>query len=415
MVILSQYVEIASGFPFKSSLFINDSTQITLVKGENLQPGYIDWGKSKYWPSIEYEELKKYHLLTNDIVLAMDRPWVPAGLKWTYIKKDDPKALLVQRVARLRTKDYKLLSQFYLRYVIGSPLFKSYIDTIITGINVPHISGKQIGNFKFKLFDIIEQKKIAAILATYDDLIDVNKKRIKILEDTATELYKEWFVRFRFPNWQNTKFEKGIPADWNEVNLESFCKVVMGQSPKSEYYNEDGVGLPFHQGVGTYGELFPINRTYCSVSGRTAYKNDILFSVRAPVGRLNIANTKMTIGRGLSAFSSLDGYNDYLYYLLRHSFNKEDIIGNGAIFNSVTKNELLGFKILFPSENLIKIFDELANNLNLMIKTLYKKNENLSFQKNSLLPKLMSGKLSVAELDVHYPPSMQTDNETTDK
>ncbi len=278
-----------------------------------------------------------------------------------------------------------------------------------------NLNSKTIRNFPIKLPPLEVQQRIAAVLSTYDELIEVNKKRIKVLEDTATELYKEWFVCFRFPNWESTEFDKVIPADWNEVSLGSICKVVMGQSPKSEYYNKDGVGLPFHQGVGTYGERFPINRTYCSISGRTAYENDILFSVRAPVGRLNIANTKMIIGRGLSALSSLDGYNDYLYYLLHYSFNKEDIIGNGAIFNSVTKNELLGFKVFFPSENILKRFDDLANNFNSMIKTLYKKNENLLLQKNDLLSRLMSGKLSVADLDIHYPPSMQTSEEAEEK
>lgn len=108
----------------------------------------------------------------------------------------------------------------------------------------------------------------------------------------------------------------------------------MGQSPKSDFDNTNGDGLPFHQGVGTYGDRFPVNETCYSVSGRTANEGDILFSVRAPVGRVNIANTKMIIGRGLAALSHKRGFDSYVFYLLKTAFANEDIIGTGEIFNS---------------------------------------------------------------------------------
>lgn len=409
---LGKYVDILSGFPFKSELFLDDATQTPLIKGENLQPSFIDWEKSKYWNSEEYEELSKFHLIENDVVLAMDRPYVPAGLKWAYIKKSDPKSLLVQRVARLRTKDPEILDQVFLRYIISSQLFGRYLDLIVTGVNVPHISGKQIADFKVTLPKIDTQRKIAGILSAYDELIENNKKRIALLETMAEELYKEWFVRFRFPNYENTEFEKGVPSNWEETTLKYIANVTMGQSPSSEFYNDAGVGLPFHQGVGTYGERFPINSTFCSVEGRLAQENDILFSVRAPVGRLNIATTQSIIGRGLCAINSKNGQSDYLFYLLNHTFSKEDIIGNGAIFNSVSKDELLGFKLLKPNDEIVEAFNNQAKTINEAIRNLYDKNENLTEQKNKLLPKLISGKLSVKHLDIQQPP---TSAQPTDK
>jgi len=103
----------------------------------------------------------------------------------------------------------------------------------------------------------------------------------------AEEIYREWFVCFRFPGYQTTEFEKGIPKGWEQGTLGEITNMLMGQSPKSEFYNDIGDGLPFHQGVGSYGVRFPKNETFCSVEGRTAKTGDILFSVRAPVGRLN--------------------------------------------------------------------------------------------------------------------------------
>ena len=424
MVILSQYVEIASGFPFKSNLFINDSTEIPLVKGENLQPGYIDWEKSKYWPSIEYEELKKYHLLANDIVLAMDRPWVPAGLKWTYIKKDDPKALLVQRVARLRTKDDELLSQFYLRYIIGSPLFKSYIDTIITGINVPHISGKQIGNFKFELFDITEQKKIAAILSAYDDLINVNKKRIKVLEDTATELYKEWFVRFRFPHWEDTEFEKGVPTDWNEVSLDDLGKIVTGKTPSmtvSEYH--DGK-YPFYKTPDMHNKIFVFDTEdslteygLSSQKSQIIEENSIMVTCIGTGGVIAISTKKGCTNQQINSISLYD--EDLLYwafFTIKRLKSQIELFGaTGTTMTNLSKGKFSQLLVLEPTLRLIREYQNTVKPMFDQIKILSLYNSNLIKQKKNLLPRLMSGKISVDDLNVHYPPSMQTNNEAMNK
>jgi type I restriction enzyme S subunit len=152
---------------------------------------------------------------------------------------------------------------------------------------------------------------------------------------------------------------KGIPASWLVKKFGEIANFTMGQSPKSEFYNESGDGLPFHQGVGTYGDRFPQKVTYCSVNGRKARQGDILFSVRAPVGRLNIADSEMIIGRGLAAIRHKVGHNSYLFYLLKVTFANEDIIGNGAIFNSVGKDELAKFQILQPDEPLARSFKRL--------------------------------------------------------
>ena len=144
--------------------------------------------------------------------------------------------------------------------------------------------------------------KIAAILSAYDGLIENNTRRIKILEDIAQTLYQEWFVHFRFPGHENIQMVESalgpIPRGWEVKQLDEMCDVLMGQSPKSEFYNETGEGLPFHQGVTDFGERFPTDRVYCTVQKRIAEVGDILFSVRAPVGRINVGNKKIVIGRG---------------------------------------------------------------------------------------------------------------------
>jgi len=195
----------------------------------------------------------------------------------------------------------------------------------------------------------------------------------------------------------------------DEANVKRFGEIAnftMGQSPPSESYNESGDGLPFHQGVGTYGRRFPQNVTYCTTKGRKAQKGDILFSVRAPVGRLNIADCEMIIGRGLAAVRHKNGNNSYLFYLLKVIFAREDIIGNGSIFNSVGKDELAKFPILQPDDELVTQFQRIAFGIDQQIGFLSRSVENLRKTRDMLLPRLISGKLSVENVDIQFPPGM---------
>jgi type I restriction enzyme S subunit len=123
---------------------------------------------------------------------------------------------------------------------------------------------------------------------------------------------------------------------------------VMGQSPESKFYNSDGDGLPFHQGVSDFGDRFVVNSTFTTQSTRIAEAADILCSVRAPVGRLNITSEKIAIGRGLSAMRSNLDMQSLLFYQLKALFTEEDMIGGGAIFASVCKKELLSQELMQP-------------------------------------------------------------------
>ena len=114
------------------------------------------------------------------------------------------------------------------------------------------------------------QKKIASILSAYDDLIENNNRRIKILEEMAQNIYREWFVHFRYPDHDDiplVESELGkIPQGWEVKKLEQFAEVTMGQSPKSEFYNDTGEGLPFHQGVTNFGDRYPQHKVYCTAA-----------------------------------------------------------------------------------------------------------------------------------------------------
>ena len=267
-----------------------------------------------------------------------------------------------------------------------------YLDT---GAAQSQITINNLSKHKALLPRLVIQKKISSILTTYDNLIENNNKRIKLLEQMAENLYKEWFIRFRFPGAENTEFENGIPKGWKIERLSDIADIIMGQSPKSENYNTNCEGLPFHQGVGSYGDFYLIDDIYSTKGNRIAEANSIIFSVRAPVGRINITLNKIILGRGVASINSVKGYNAYLLWMLKNQFQQEDIIGNGSIFTSVTKKELFGFKILMPHDNLIQKFDSIAFGIESEMRKLSLINDNLAKQRDMLLPRLMSGKLEV--------------------
>lgn len=298
---------------------------------------------------------------------------------------------------RLRPTTNEIHPEFA-AYFYRSPYFRAQIISMASLITRASLNESNLDRLKITYPNKETQIVIGNILQSYDLIINSNVKKIRLLEKMASELYKEWFVRFRFPGHEAAKFVDGVPEGWEYHKLKDIADIVMGHSPESSYYNSDGEGLPFHQGVTNYGRRYVSNVEYCSVGKRYALPNSILFSVRAPVGRINLTREKVIIGRGLSALNHKLGKQSYLFYLLKSHFSVEDMIGNGSVFSSVTKSELEKQKLLIPPSNLIEMFSQIVEPMDDMINCLDMQVEMLRKTRDLLLPRLMSGKLSVEPL-----------------
>lgn len=303
---------------------------------------------------------------------------------------------LNQNAVCIRTKDSNILDQKYLGYLTKYRLFQHYIQMRGKGAaNQMRIAIGAIKSFEFDFPDIDIQRRIGNILSSYDALIEINQRQIKLLGEAAQRLYKEWFVNLRFPGYEDAQIVDGVPEGWRKVTLSEISDVIMGQSPKSEFYNKNKEGLPFHQGVGSYGNRFVKDDTYSTSYTRIAEAESILFSVRAPVGRLNITKNKIVIGRGLSAINHKEHLQSFLFYLLKERYFKEDMVGNGSIFASISKNELLGQEFIVPSSSLQRKFDSIASSIDRQIDNLDTKISLLMEARDRLLPKLMSGEIEL--------------------
>ncbi|WP_270474288.1 restriction endonuclease subunit S [Holdemanella porci] len=341
----------------------------------------------------EYTGKSCSKFLPNDTLMARITPCLENGKIAKY--ESDTAGFGSTEFFVLRAKENKVTAD-YVYYLSQTHYIRQLAVNSMTGASGrQRADAKYIGNIKWNFPDIEIQIKIADILSAYDNLIENNNKRIHLLEQMAENFYKEWFVRFRFPGYEDVDFENGIPKEWKIVRLSDIADIIMGQSPESENYNTNCKGLPFHQGVGSYGDFYLIDDVYSTKGNRIAEANSIIFSVRAPVGRINITLNKIILGRGVAGINSILGYNAYLLWMLKNQFQQEDIIGNGSIFASVTKKELFGFKILMPNENLMQKFDSIASGIESEMRKISLINSNLKKQRDMLLPRLMSGKLEV--------------------
>lgn len=325
----------------------------------------------------------------DDIIFAREAPAGNAALI-----REGQEVCLGQRTVLIRPDCEKVFPEYLVYYLLAPEQQYKLLGTA-NGATVAHVNLPVIRKMPIELPDIDVQQKIAGYISIYDDLIENNQRQIKLLEEAAQRLYKEWFVDLRFPGYEDCKIVDGVPVEWKKKKLDEIADVIMGQSPKSEFYNKEHKGLPFHQGVGSYGARFVQDDTYSTSFTKVAEANSILFSVRAPVGRLNITKNKIVIGRGIAAINSKSGFQSYLFYALKERFFKDDILGNGAIFASISKNELLNQVFVMPDEKIMSAYEKIAAALDKKIEVVDMQLQQLVEARDRLLPKLMNGEIEV--------------------
>ena len=225
----------------------------------------------------------------------------------------------------------------------------------------------------------------------------------------AKQLYDYWFVQFDFPNEEgkpykssggkmvwNEKLKQEVPEGWDNGVLNDVANITMGQSPDGSSYNEVGNGFLFYQGSTDFGMRFPSVRQYTTAPSRFARKGDILMSVRAPVGAVNIANNDCCIGRGLSALNSKIGSATHLYYILnglKVAFAQRNAAG--TTFGSITKEDLYSLPLVIPTQKVIREFDKICSPIFDKQMILGEEIETLIKQRDELLPLLMNGQVKV--------------------
>ena len=247
------------------------------------------------------------------------------------------------------------------------------------------------------------QAEIGKVLMNYDNLIEVNNKRIKVLEQMAENLYKEWFVRFRFPGYENAEFENGIPKGWELCRFSSVANILSGGTPNTETEEYYGGDIPFYTPKDSTDNYFAFDTAIRLTEEGLNHCNSqlypegtIMITARGTVGNLNLIAVPMAMNQSCYALNSGIIYSQYfLYFLIKREIAKLKKMASGGVFDTIIISTFDHIKVVKPNACLIKAFDAAVSPIMQEVLTVMMQNKNLSKQRDLLLPRLMSGKLEV--------------------
>ncbi len=300
------------------------------------------------------------------------------------------------------------LSPQYIYHLLKSPILKRQYALYSSGAAQPQLPIKDLRRIKLLLPNLDIQKKIAAILSAYDDLIENNKRRIALLEKMAEEIYSEWFVRMRFPGHEKVKFEKGVPDGWEKLSLSRLGAYLNGYAFKPSDWLLEGIPIiKIKELTNGVSDDTPRNSGEDISERYLINDEDIIFSWSATLyvrvwdeglGLLNQHLFKVTPAEGISPA--------FLYFSIKFSISIFESLTTGATMQHIKRKELDFVRVNVPPPSIMERFDSNVSDLLKQKLNLSKANRALIKTRNMLLGRLISGKLPVENLDIQFPPSM---------
>ena len=367
-----------------------------------------------------FDEPSYSHFILDDMDLIMSHINSRTFLGRTviYRKHGDEKIIHGMNVLRLKT-DIKVLNPLYAYYYFKTNGFRTAIDHIRKdAINQSSLATSDIKNLEILIPSIEEQSVIVSILDNLDRKIALNCAINQNLEALAKQLYYYWFVQFDFPDengrpykssggimvW-NEKLKREIPSSWSVKTIDEIAEVYNGATPSTadeENYGGDVVwitpkDLSNQQQKFIYqGDRNISRKGYESCSTHLLSSNTVLMSSRAPIGLLAIAKTELCTNQGFKSFvPKNDNEATYLYYYLQAHLKQIEQLGTGTTFKEVSREDVLKFQILKPNDGLLDIWEERIYSINDKQLEIQKENEDLTKQRDELLPLLMNGQVSL--------------------
>lgn len=416
LVTLGDLVEIKHGYAFKGDHFTDISTgDFVLTPGNFAIGGGFQWTKAKYY-SGEFPE--EFVLSPGDIIVTMtDLSKSADTLGYSArIPATKDRLLHNQRLGKVVVKSDAVLPSF-VHWVLRTPEYRDEILASYTGSTVKHTSPKKIKAHQFRLPPMDQQNSICSLLDALERKIYLNAEMSGSLEDMARAQFKDWFVDFGpvrakmegrkpylsreiwdlFPDYVD---ETDRPRGWSIAPLSDEFRLTMGQSPPGESYNSDKQGVPFFQGRSDFGARYPQRRMFCTEPTRMADEDDTIVSVRAPVGEINMAFERSCIGRGLAAVRHRLGGRAYTFQSLTEIQREiQAFEDTGTVFGSINKKQFSALSVIKPSEGAVKAFDAFCEPFDERIKQNVIENSKLAQIRDLLLPRLMSGEISIQDAE----------------
>ncbi|MCG8337176.1 MAG: restriction endonuclease subunit S [Proteobacteria bacterium] len=408
------------GGPFGSNLsrkhYVNSG--VPVIRGVNLPDGERFSFKDFVWVTEEKaDQLKQNTAYPGDIIFTQRGTLGQVGV----IPKDSPyrRYVISQSQMKLSVNEKKA-DIIYVYYLFSSTKYKSLIKNLSITSGVPHINLGILKNIEIPLPPLEIQKRIAKTLSIYDDLIEINRRRIQLLEESARLLYKEWFVHLRFPGHEHTKITKGIPEGWEEATLGDFISIKHGYAFKGEFFDDNKSSRilmtpgNFDIGGGIKLEKFKYYSDEGPLEADYVLKEDDLV-----VTMTDLSKTSDTLGYSalIPSFNGKEFLHNqrigrvfpiesryfpkyFLYHFLQDHRYKSFVVGSasGTSVKHTSPKKILSYKTNLPrfeTSNIIKQFDDFAFKTFSSIKNLIQQNQKLTQARDLLLPRLMNGEITI--------------------
>ena len=302
------------------------------------------------------------------------------------------------------TIDEDILLQEFIYYALQEKSFYEEAVSRATGAAQPDLSHGAFNSIQIYLPPIESQRKITNILNAYDILIENNKKQIKLLEEAAERLYREWFVDLHFPGYENTEIIDGVPEGWKKQKISEFGEIITGKTPsttKEQYY---GGNIPFVKIPDMHNCVYPIVTEFTLTTegantqkNKFIPKNGIMVSCIATVGLVNIAIETCQTNQQINSIVLNDEQDLYYTYFTMKRLKAllEGVGSNGATMTNVNKTKFGNLEVLYPGNNLRKDYFDYCKPIFEKIYALSIGVHKLSQVRDGLLPKLRSGEIEV--------------------
>ena len=357
----------------------------------------IDFSNARYVPLDYYEKLdKKRKPQKGDVLLTVKGSFgIPV-----YVADDSP--FVFQRdIAILKCN--KRINPRFLYYYMKNREFYLYTDSIAIGAAQRAITLKALKNTIIRLPPLDTQAGIVNLLSAYDDLIENNQKQIKLLEEAAQRLYKEWFVDLRFPGHENTPIVDGVPEGWVTGQFSDYTDIMSGGTPKTDVAEFYRGNIPFYTPKDSDGSFFAFDTlTHISESGLEHCNSKfyptgtVIITARGTVGKTTILAVPMAMNQSCYALKS-DTLNSpyYLFFSLNLEVEKLKTMANGGVFNTIIVKTFDQISLTIPQKEVLQAFDQRVTPIMEQIKAKMGQISLLKEARVRLLPKLMNGEIEV--------------------
>jgi type I restriction enzyme, S subunit len=344
-----------------------------------------------------HELLARSMLQEDDVLVTIAGAQVG---KCGYVKAEHLPANTNQAVGIVRINKHKAVPRFVYYFFKQASTF-ALCQSLGGQAAQPNVNLTVLKSIKVPLPSLDIQETITSILSAYDDLIENNRRRMVLLEEAARQLYREWFVRFRFPGHEHTRITNGLPEGWEECRIREFGEVVTGKTPSTKDSDNYGGEILFIKTPDMHGNVFVIEtETRLTAKGANTEPgkfiptNALLVSCIGTIGVVSLTSVRSQFNQQINAVVPFeDAYRYYCFFAFKDLKESMEAIGGGATMGNVNKKKFESLKVLKPSMPLLRDFHEFCNPLFQQIQVLCFQNQKLRAARDLLLPRLMSGEI----------------------